>query len=58
MHPKDFTGLKIFKEDYPEVQTLLLYRGKQKYKEKGILCMPIDEFLLEIDPKFCFWKLL
>ena len=58
LHPKDFTGLKIFKEDYPEAQTLLLYRGKQKYKEKGILCMPIDEFLLEVDPKFLFWKLL
>lgn len=58
LHPKDFTGLKIFKEDYKEAKTILLYRGKHIYKEKGILCYPVDLFLLKIDPKTFFWESL
>ncbi|KPK33546.1 MAG: ATPase [Chlamydiae bacterium SM23_39] len=56
IHPKDLTGLEIFKIDYPESHPILLYRGKRIYKEKGILCYPIDEFLLKIDPNNSFWK--
>lgn len=51
VHPGDFRGLKAFCEDYPEATPLLLYRGKHRFKEKGILCCPIDEFLLQIDPR-------
>jgi len=58
LHPKDFNGLEIFKRDYPEAQCILLYRGNYKYKEKGILCYPIDEFLLKIEPKINFWTSL
>lgn len=50
VHPADLRSLEIFHEDYPESKPILLYRGKQRYKEKGILCMPIDEYLLKIDP--------
>ncbi len=50
IHPTDFKGLEAFREDYPEVKPILLYRGKQKYKEREILCYPVDEFLLKIHP--------
>lgn len=50
IHPSDLRGLETFQEDYPEVTPILLYRGKHRMKEKGILCCPIDQFLLQIDP--------
>ncbi|MBI3508207.1 MAG: ATP-binding protein [Chlamydiia bacterium] len=50
VHPADLHGLEAFREDYPEVTPILLYRGKHKYKEKGILCCPIEEYLLQIHP--------
>ncbi|NGX33660.1 MAG: hypothetical protein K1060chlam4_01731, partial [Candidatus Anoxychlamydiales bacterium] len=42
---KDVKGLIHFSEDYPECTPILLYRGNQRLKIKGILCMPCDEFL-------------
>ncbi len=33
LHPKDFTGLKKFKEAYPEAQSLMLYRGNKSIKK-------------------------
>jgi uncharacterized protein len=51
VHPKDLKGLEVFKLDYPESLPVLLYRGKQIIKVKGILCYPIEEFLLQIHPQ-------
>lgn len=51
IHPKDLRGLQLFQEDYPQCQSIMLYRGKQKYREKQILCLPIDTFLTMIHPK-------
>lgn len=50
IHPSDLRSLETFCKDYPEVKPLLLYRGKHRLKEKGILCCSIDEFLLKINP--------
>lgn len=50
IHPNDFRSLEAFKEDYPEATPLILYRGKYRYKERGILCIPLEEFLLQIHP--------
>jgi len=50
VHPADLHGLQAFIEDYPEATPLLLYRGKQRYKERGILCMPVEEFLMGVHP--------
>jgi predicted AAA+ superfamily ATPase len=50
VHPGEIRSLEIFLEDYPEATAIILYRGKQKYKEKNVLCYPIDEFLLQIRP--------
>lgn len=51
INPGDLHGLETFSKDYPEATPILLYRGKHRYKEKNILCCPVDEFLLSIDPR-------
>ena len=33
-------------EDYPSCEAFFLYRGKEKLKKGNILCMPVEEFLL------------
>lgn len=50
LHPSDFRGLETFREDYPESKQIILYRGKDRYKERNILCCPVEEFLLQIHP--------
>lgn len=47
---KDVRGLRTFKEDYPEAEPLLLYRGKERLKIDGVLCLPAEEFLLGLKP--------
>lgn len=51
VHPGDLRGLEIFLADYPEAKAILLYRGKHMYKERNILCYPVDEFLMQINPQ-------
>jgi hypothetical protein len=51
VHPGDLPSLELFREDYPEATSMLLYRGKYKIKEKNILCYPVDEFLSKINPQ-------
>ena len=51
IHPADLRALEAFHEDYPEAKLILLYRGKRRYKEREILCLPVDEFLLNIHPE-------
>ena len=50
MANEDFSGLKAFKEDYPEARTVLLYRGKEQYLVNNVLVMPVDTFLLNMVP--------
>lgn len=50
VHPVDLKGLNSFQEDYPEATALLLYRGKIRYKEGNILCIPVEDFLMKINP--------
>jgi hypothetical protein len=47
---QDLKPLKAFKEDYPEAQLYLLYRGKERLKMDGILCLPCGEFLEKLVP--------
>lgn len=49
--PNDLKGLKIFKEDHPEATSILLYRGHEKLKRDGILCIPVEEFLKQLHPE-------
>jgi predicted AAA+ superfamily ATPase len=46
----DLKGLIAFREDYPEAQVALLYRGKNKLLVKGIPCLPCETFLRNLSP--------
>jgi predicted AAA+ superfamily ATPase len=48
IHPQDLKGLEAFKEDYPECTPILLYRGRVKMMQNNIMCIPCEEFLLQI----------
>lgn len=48
--PQDLRGLYEFKNDYPQCQCLLLYRGKEKLLKGSIICYPLEEFLLSLIP--------
>ncbi|HIJ96489.1 MAG TPA: ATP-binding protein [Desulfuromonadales bacterium] len=50
IRPEDLRGLKNFAEDFPESRRWLLYRGKERLLRDGILCVPCEEFLLQIKP--------
>ncbi|MBM4061978.1 MAG: ATP-binding protein [Planctomycetes bacterium] len=50
VHEADLRGLAAFAEDYPQAQRLLLYRGKERRRVQGVLCMPCAEFLASLVP--------
>jgi len=50
IRPEYLRGLKAFAEDYPQSRRYFLYRGKERIKRDGILCVPCDEFLLGLLP--------
>ncbi|MCK5787150.1 MAG: ATP-binding protein [Candidatus Sabulitectum sp.] len=47
---RDLRPLKTFRDDYPECQSLMLYRGDSNVLIDGILCMPVGEFLTGLIP--------
>ncbi len=56
VRPEDLRGLKNFGEDFPESRRWLLYRGKERLLRDGILCVPCEEFLLQLKPgEFSIW---
>jgi uncharacterized protein len=42
--------LATFMTDYPEARTAVLYRGTERLKERGVLCVAVDEFLRRLRP--------
>ena len=52
VRPADLRGLRSFKEEYPESKGLLLYRGKDRMLKGDVLCMPCEEFLKNLNPKY------
>ncbi len=49
LRPADYSGLKSFKNEYPECQAaILLYRGKQAFKTQEISCIPCEDFLRQL----------
>ena len=47
---KMLKGLISFKEDYPEAEVYLLYRGRDVMVVKNVLCIPCENFLRYLDP--------
>ena len=50
LHPADFAGLKAFREDYPEADLLLLYRGSERFLRDGVWVVPAGDFLRSLVP--------
>ncbi len=46
----DVRSLRSFRQDYPESQCLLVYRGERRLEIGGILCVPCHEFLRQLHP--------
>jgi hypothetical protein len=47
---RDLRALKAFRDDYPECEPVLVYRGNRRLIIDGILCVPGDEFLRNMKP--------
>lgn len=50
VRPEDLRALAAFGEDYPQAKRVLVYRGRQRLRTGGVLCLPCDEFLAGIRP--------
>jgi len=48
--PNDVKSLLAFQDEYPEATCVLLYGGKTRQKIRGILCIPVEEFLRGLEP--------
>lgn len=46
----DLRGLRAFREDYPQAEAALLYRGADRRRIDSIWCIPVEEFLPAIKP--------
>ena len=47
---KDVRALKTFTSDYPEAIAVLLYRGDTLMRVSDVLCVPVEDFLLNLTP--------
>ena len=47
---RDLRGLRAFREDYPEAEARLLYRGSERLEVQGIRCEPCESYLAAITP--------
>jgi predicted AAA+ superfamily ATPase len=54
----DLRGLSAFREDYGQARCALLHRGTERRMEKGILCLPVEDFLRRLDPETSLEKAL
>jgi predicted AAA+ superfamily ATPase len=48
--PGDVRGLLSFRQDYPQVHVVLLYRGSERLVVNGVLCLPVEEYLRTLRP--------
>ena len=46
----DLKSLVRFSEDYPEAVTVLLHRGTERTRERGVWCVPVEQFLVRLHP--------
>ena len=47
---EDLGGLRAFGTDYPGARLLLLYGGEKKEIIDNIICLPVGQFLKDLDP--------
>ena len=46
----DLKSLVRFREDYPEATAILLHRGTERTRERGVWCIPVEPFLARLRP--------
>ncbi len=46
----DLRALRTFRQDYPEAEAAVLYRGRERLKMGEIWCLPVDDFLRRLVP--------
>lgn len=51
VRPADLRGLAAFGDEYPEARRILLYRGEHRLLRKGVLCLPVGDFLPGLSPE-------
>ena len=51
VHSTDLRALRAFRDDYPEAETALLYRGRERLRIDGVWCLPVDDFLRRMMPE-------
>ncbi len=56
IHSADTKALEAFLVDYPMAKGILLYRGKERLSQNGILCLPCNEFLVAVEPGKSLWN--
>jgi len=47
---RDLHALKSFAQDFPEVRSILLYRGTERLLVDDVLCLPCEAFLQALSP--------
>jgi predicted AAA+ superfamily ATPase len=50
IRPDDLRGLRSFIQEYPRSKAFLLYRGKDRFVQDGVLCTPCSDFLVRLRP--------
>jgi predicted AAA+ superfamily ATPase len=51
VRPEDLRGLRSFRKEFPEAEAILLYRGEERLRSSGVLCVPVEEFLVALHPE-------
>jgi len=51
VHEGDVGALRAFREDYPEAEVCLLHRGRERMRVRDVLCVPVQEFFVNIEPR-------
>ncbi len=51
VHSTDLRSLRAFRGDYPEAETAVLYRGRERLRIDAVWCLPVEEFLRRMVPE-------
>ena len=51
VHSTDLRSLRAFRDDYPEAETAVLYRGRERLRIGDVWCLPVEEFLRRMVPE-------
>ena len=50
VHSTDLRALRAFRDDYPQAETAMLYRGSERLRIDGVWCLPVADFLRRTMP--------